>query len=526
MVKSVEELSDEGAALLAAGRVDAAVAALRRAVELRPDAEVLHFNLGNALKAGGQREEARACYRRAIELKPGFVEALCNLAAMLQEDDELQEALFTCQTILACEESNAHCYAILGNVFNSMGRLEDAANCYRQAIVVRPELVEAWTSLGAVLVDQGKLEEGASCCRRALEIRPNDPIAYNNLGKACEENGDLQDAFDCYCRAIELDPNYANGHLNRSEVLLLTGDFERGWPEYEWRWKTKQIPAPEHAAPKWEGEPLAGRTILLQGEQGLGDTIQFVRYAPVIKRLGAKVVVECQRPLVKLLASCQGIDQLVAQGDDLPRFDVHAPLLSLPRIVKTTLDSIPAEAPYLSADPRLVEEWRKKLSGVGGFRIGINWHGRTGHGEHLRRDVPPEFFAVVAQMPGVRLVSLQKGATAEELAAVGGGQAVFDPGEDFDRASGSFMDTAAIMKNVDLVITSDTSVPHLAGALGVPVWLLLPALPDWRWLLGRSDSPWYPTMRLFRQERRGDWGSVFAELQAALRIQLDDLLVR
>jgi tetratricopeptide (TPR) repeat protein len=522
MAETAEGLNDEGSGLLAAGRVVEAVSALRRAVQLRPDAEVLHFNLGNALKAGGQRDEARACYRRAIELKPGFVAALCNLAAMLQEDEQLQEALLTCQTILACDPNNTHCYTILGNVFNSMDRLDDAANCYRQALAIQPELIEAWTSLAAVLVEQEKLDEAIACCHRSLELKPDSAVAINNLGTALEQKGQLQDAFGCFCKAVELDPAFTDAHLNRSNLLLVTGDFERGWPEYEWRWKTKQMRAFEHAAPKWEGEPLLGRTILLQAEQGLGDTIQFIRYAPLVKRLRATVVVECQKPLVKLLSSCQGIDQWVARGDDLPPFDLHAPLLSLPRILKTTLESIPAEVPYLSADPRLVEEWQKKLSGVVGFRIGVNWHGRTGQGGHLRRDVPPDLFAALAQLPGVRLISLQKGATTEELAAVGGGQAVFEPGEDFDRTNGAFMDTAAIMKNVDLVITSDTSVPHLAGALGVPVWVLLPLLPDWRWLLNRSDSPWYPTMRLFRQVGHGDWGSVLQQVQAALVSHLRD----
>jgi hypothetical protein len=277
------------------------------------------------------------------------------------------------------------------------------------------------------------------------------------------------------------------------------------------------VAEPPFKQPRWRGEPLAGRSILLHYEQGLGDTLQFIRYAAVLKRRGATVIVLCQAALRKILATAAGIDWLVSAGDAMPTFDVHAPLMSLPGLLGTTLDSIPAEIPYLSAAGSLVDQWRERLRSVEGFRIGIHWQGRPGQGTFRQRDIPLAAFAPLAELPGVRLISLQKGADTSALADVPGGSRLIDFGDAVDTTNGPFMDTAAIMKTIDLVISSDTSAPHLAGALGVPVWLALPHVPNWRWLLDRPDSPWYPTMRLFRQREAGDWAGVFEEIQAALR---------
>ena len=352
--------------------------------------------------------------------------------------------------------------------------------------------------------------------RRDTREVSSDPLArVPNLGLALYAQLKVDEAGECFRRALELKPGFAGAHGNLSHVMLLKGDFEQGWMEYEWRWESDQLLKREFREPRWMGEPLAGRTILLHAEQGLGDTFQFIRYAALLKGRGAKVIVECQRAMVKLLARCGAIDQVVATGDELPSFDVHSPLLSVPGIIGTTLENIPADVPYLFADPDLVDDWRERLKGLSGFRVGINWQGREGQGTFRLRDIPIECFAPIAQLPGVRLISLQKGEGRKELA--GAGFPIFDPGEDVDTAHGGFMDTAAIMKNLDLVITSDTSVPHLAGALGVPVWLALPFVPDWRWLLDRSDSPWYPTMRLFRQRRPGDWAGCLGKCRRRWR---------
>jgi hypothetical protein len=247
----------------------------------------------------------------------------------------------------------------------------------------------------------------------------------------------------------------------------------------------------------------------------LGDTLQFIRYAPLVKAAGAFVVVECQKALTHLLASCPGVDRLIASGEALPPFDVHAPLLSLPGLFKTTVDSIPAPVPYVFADPGLLNHWGERLAALRGLKIGINWRGRSGHGLFRLRDIPPSLFASLSGLP-LALVILQQGATEQELAEAAAGLPIFHPGDDFDRTNGAFMDTAAIMKNLDLVITSDTSVPHLAGALSVPVWIALPHVAGWQWLRDRPDTPWYPTARLFRQKTPGDWNGVFHEIRSAL----------
>jgi hypothetical protein len=256
---------------------------------------------------------------------------------------------------------------------------------------------------------------------------------------------------------------------------------------------------------------------LIHAEQGLGDTFQFLRYLHMVKAQCAKIIVEVQRPLLRLLAKAPDIDELIGKGDELPTFDVYAPLLSLPRIFQTTLVTIPARVPYLFAERVLVQRWREKLERVGGFRVGVNWHGRPGRGAHRQRDIPVDCLASLAQVPSVRLINLQKGDFQRELAARCDPKAVVDLGGDIDQERGAFMDTAAIMMNLDLVISSDTSIPHLAGALGVPVWLTLPCVPNWRWLQDRNDSPWYPTMRLFRQQSAGDWTGVFAAIRAELQ---------
>jgi hypothetical protein len=302
--------------------------------------------------------------------------------------------------------------------------------------------------------------------------------------------------------------------------MLLTGDFENGWKEYEWRWQADDTPARLIPKPQWDGRRLNSATILLHAEQGFGDTFQFVRYAALVKQLGGHVLFDCPRRLTNILASCPGIDQLICEGDPLPHFDVHAPLLSVPGLVHTRLETIPANVPYLFADKSRVEVWREKLQAIQGFRIAINWQGRAGKGTYRKRDVPLGCFARLQELPGVRLISLQQGIRHEDGREMLTPAGLFDPGADFDTVHGAFVDTAAIMKNVDLVISSDTSIPHLAGALGVPIWVALPSVADWRWLLDRRDSPWYPTMKLFRQQHPGDWDAVFSEIMSELSNRL------
>jgi hypothetical protein len=389
-------------------------------------------------------------------------------------------------------------------------------DCYRRSVQLRPDYAPAHYGLGTALKEAGKISEAIASYHRALELDPGFAEAHNNLGLCLEQQGQLDEAAICYRRATELAPDFVRAHWNLSLLLLLKGDYEHAWAEYEWRWKTGEIPARLFAQPKWDGQPLAGKTVLLYAEQGYGDTFHFVRYAPLVQRLGGRVILQCQQRLAAVLAELLGIDQLVPEGHDLPNFDFHAPLLSLPGIFNTTLATIPAEIPYIFADPDLVEHWRDRLSDIAGIRIGINWHGRVADPHAARRDIPLTHFLDLARLPGVRLISLQK-SPPDVWQPSDYSHAIIDLGPDFDQARGPFVDTAAVMKNLDLVISSDTSIVHLAGALGVPVWVALPSVADWRWLRDRSDSPWYSTMRLFRQKKPGDWGQVFEEIGETLR---------
>jgi Tfp pilus assembly protein PilF len=454
-------------------------------------------------------------------LKPDSHEVLNNLGVVLVEQGKLEEAIECYRHALALQPEYAISHYNLGNALKEQENLEGAGISYRRALALHPRFAEAHSNLGNVLQCLGQSEAAIACYRQALALKPSYDDAHSNLGNAFRQLGQFDDALASYTRALDVKAENPYGHFGRATIQLLNGDFDSGWSKYEWRLKTKEYLPRKFLQPRWDGSPLATRSILLHAEQGLGDTLQFVRYAALIKKHhpAATVIVECQLALRSLLARCPGIDKLVAKGSDLPSFDVHAPLLSVPGVLKTTLRTIPGDAPYLFADRRLVEHWHAELKPLEGFRIGINWRGRP---LTRYRDLPLERFQSLAELPTVRLISLQKSPGLDELRlAIAGGLIVSDLG-DIDRSQGAFLDTAAIMANLDLVISSDTAVPHLAGALGVPVWVALPFVPDWRWLLERSDSPWYPTMRLFRQRQPGDWVTVFRELRGALQKEISE----
>jgi tetratricopeptide (TPR) repeat protein/ADP-heptose:LPS heptosyltransferase len=549
-----EAHSNLGNALQAQGSLAEAVASEQRAIDLKPDYADAHLNLGGAFRDQEKLSEAADCYRRALQIQPNYAEAHLNLGSVLQSQSKLAEAVANYRRALELKPDYAEAHLNLGNALRELGNLEEAAANHRRAMELKPDSAEVMNDLAASLADQGKLDEAADYCRRALALKPDYVEAYSNLGNALAKQSSIAEALAAYRRAIELKPDYAEayGNLgialtkqgefaeasaayeralelkpdfvgarwNRALFRLLTGDFAQGWPEYEWRWKLPQAPARNFSQPLWDGGVAHGKTILLHAEQGLGDILQFIRYAPLVKLSGAKVVFECPQSLLPLVADCRGVDQLVGKGSTLPPFDAQSPLLSLPGILHTDLATIPAEVPYLFADPQLVGRWREELRSFSGFKIGIAWQGNPKYPEDKSRSFPLIHFEPLAQLEGVRLLSLQKGAGSEQLRSVVGRFSVTDLGSQLDLAGGAFMDTAAAMASLDLVITSDSAVAHLAGALGVPVWVALPRIPDWRWLLDRSDSPWYPTMRLFRQRTSGDWNGVFDEIRDALRVQI------
>jgi tetratricopeptide (TPR) repeat protein len=490
-----------------------AEACFRQAVRLKPgEADGYHY-LAGALLEQGKQDEAGIYYRRCLELKPDHAEAMTNLGFVLSEQGKVAEAQALYERAVQIKPHYAEVHHNLGNVLREQNKLPEAVACYQRALQLKPDYVKALINLGIALVALGKPAEAVPLMERALELQPDFYEAFNSLGAARSTMGDLQGAAAAYQRALALKPDYAEAHWNLSLLLLLWGKFAEGWSEYEWRWQCKKnTPLPPFSQPVWDGAPLDGKTILLQEEQGLGDTLHFIRYARLVKQRGGKVIVYCPRGLTQLLRTCPGIDGLVEKGAAPPDFDVRVPLLSLPRILQTTKTTIPAEVPYLFAHPALVEHWRRELAALRGLRIGIAWQGNPNHPWDRHRSVPLACFEPLARVPGAQLISLQKGPGTDQLEALAGRFPVISLGGQVDETAGKLMDTAAIMKNLDLVVAADTAIAHLAGALGVPVWVALCYTPDWRWLLDRDDSPWYPSMRLFRQRTLGNWREVFEQM--------------
>ncbi len=501
-------------------RLVEAAACIRQALEFEPREPMGYLHLGNVLLQLQNYAEAETAYRRCLQYQPRHVEALVNLGFALNELDRFEEARACYEQARALQPELPEIHHNLGNVLREQGQIEEAMACYEEALRLRPDYAKAHINKGVALVGRGDVAEGAACLRRGVELQPDFAEAHNSLGTALSAQGDLTDAIAQYEHAIRLKPDFPEAYWNRSLVRLLQGDYERGWRDYEWRWRCRRaFPLPNLSQPRWDGSPLEGRTILLYAEQGLGDTLHFVRYAALLKAQGARVVLQCQAPLIPLLSRCAGIDEIIPWGARPPAFDIWTPMLSLPHLLQTRLESIPADIPYLFADPALVEHWRRQFASVPGFKVGIAWQGSPRHPWDRHRSVRLSCFEPLARVRGVQLISLQQGPGTEQLQ--GCSFAVANLGDLIDRTSGAFMDTAAILRNLDLVITVDTALAHLAGGLGVQAWLALHYTPDWRWLLGRDRSPWYPTIRLFRQPAIGDWTSVFArmaeELQALAR---------
>lgn len=364
----------------------------------------------------------------------------------------------------------------------------------------------------------GRFAVAEELCREILHNLPDDGAAHQILAGALHMQGRLGDSLIASRRALAIYPGNMYAHLTSAHTLLLMGRFQEGWEEWEWRFKCKafRLPNQEFKKPRWDGSPLEGRTVLLHEDHENGDTIQMVRYVPIVAALGGRVIVRCQRRLFRLVRSVSMVDQVIAEGDEPLSFDVHVPLFSLPCILKTELDTIPADVPYLTAEDARIGLWRRRI-GNSGFRVGIVWQGNPASlDDHWGRSIPLRCFEPLARIPGVRLISLQKIHGLEQLTDLPEGMAVETLGGDFDEGPDGFVDTAAAMMALDLIITCDTSVAHLAGALGRPVWVALKWLPDWRWMMGRRDSPWYPMMRLFRQKTPGDWEGVFREIKDAL----------
>ena len=493
--------------------MDEALTYFQRALAIKPDYAEAHVNLGAVRYAQGKVAEAAASFHHALRYKPDFAEALNNLGGLLVMQGKLSEAVTACERAIALKPDYAEAYCHLGSALAEQGKLNEAVASFERALLLKPDFAEAFSNLCGVQIRQGRLAEAVANCERALAIKPDYAEAHVNLGTAHYGRGQLDEAEGCYDRALLVEPDNGNSHFSRAFLWLLRGQLDKGWEEYEWRWHRPEQPPRSFPKPAWQGEPLAGRTILLHAEQGYGDTLQFIRYAELLKQAGAGgVLLECHHPaLMRLLRDgCPGVDKVLALGEPLPLYDVHAPLLSMPRLMGTTsVERIPSGVPYLHFDPHLAQRWRTRLESVPGFRIGIVWQGSpTNKGDH-RRSVSVQRFAALSRVPGVSLISLQKGLGIEQISSLPG---LVDIGQQLS----DFADTAAVLQSLDLVVAVDTALVHLAGALGTPVWMALPFAPDWRWLLKRSDSPWYPSLRLFRQNGPGAWDEVFERITAAV----------
>jgi tetratricopeptide (TPR) repeat protein len=550
---SFETQNNLGVALLDLGRLEEAAACERVALRLNPDFPHAHHNLGDALLRLNQLDLAVASYRQALRLNPKFVEAWNNLGNALQRQDMLTEASKCYREALRINPAFAEAANNLGTVLQKQKQYDEAIRLHRQALHQNPYFAEAWNNLGSAFQLQDQLDEAIGCYQQAVWLKPDYADAWNHLGNLHCEQSRFGDALASYDQGLKCRDDLGEMHFNRARLNLLLGNWEQGWPEYEWRWQTIAFVPRVFREPRWDGSPLGEKSLLVYTEQGLGDTVHFCRYLPLVKQRVGKLILQCQPKLLPLLTCIRQVDCLVAQSAQPPLFDAQLPITSLPGIMQTDLGTVPNAVPYLHADPALIKRWKSAKCGLPSavsstsstphsalrtpyFLIGIAWQGNPAFFADRHRSVPLRHFAPLAEVQGIQLISLQKGPGTDQLqvkcgvrSAECGVQSLQDTlsrlrsvlrNPHIDEASGAFMDTAAIMRSLDLVITSDTAVAHLAGGLGIPVWVALSKVPDWRWLLDREDSPWYPTMRLFRQTRYGQWDDVFERIADALRALL------
>jgi tetratricopeptide (TPR) repeat protein len=507
-----------------AGQLHQAADLYKQILNIDPDHAQASNNLGTIFMSRGRLNDAVNCFQNALNAKADFFEACLNLGRTYKKLCHYSQAIESFRRALAIKADHVPAYLELSFACFKLGNTSGAINCCKKALELDPECTDAYNFLGNALVSRGDVPEALESYRRALQIRPDRADVYFNHANALKGGGQLSSAIENYRRALVLKPDYIDAHWNLSHTLLLSGNFLDGWREYEWRFQLpvqKDIYPHRYEVPRWDGASFKGKRLLVHDEQGLGDTLQFMRYLPLVKALGGTVIFEVRKQLLDIVKNATGTDELVERSSDGHppiAFDLYVPLMSLPAIFGTTPLTMPSAVPYLSADNDLTHRWAEKLNPISGFKVGICWQGNPSHQADRRRSVPLKYFAPLASIDNVRLVCLQKKHGLEQLADLPANVSIIEFGSELDENNGVFMDTAAVMKNLDLIIASDTAIAHLAGALGVPVWLVLPDISEWRWLMERNDSPWYPTMRLFRQTKAGDWGTVFCQISEALQV--------
>jgi tetratricopeptide (TPR) repeat protein len=521
---------------------------LSRTLAVNPNNAEARINLGLALFGSGNAEEAVSQYRAALEINPRQALAYNHMGLALVRLGRGEEALGAHRQAVALDPNDENARYNLGLALEKQRRYDEAIEEYDRALAMRPKFVEAMHNRGTALTaraEPGDTQAAIAAFEQALSWRPNYAPALSNLGIALADVGRLEEAIASARRAIAVGPATPTMHWHLALATLKSGDLQQGFREYEWRWQTAEVqfPARHFTQPHWDGSELGSRRLLLYAEQGVGDMVQFVRYVSMLADFGGAIILEGHPFLYRLLSGIPGIHQIVPHGQLLPEFDVHCALMTLPLLFGTTMQTIPAEIPYLRPEAALVRQWRERLGQIKGIKVGINWAGNPHFRDDRRRSTKLATFAPVAAVAGDRgmtLISLRKafneggggalgGALGGAFRGALGGDAGRDTGVVAEPVDGEidlvsftddlkdFADTAALIANLDLVISTDTAVVHLAGALGKPVWTLLSTTCDWRWFTNREDSPWYPTMRLFRQDQPGDWSAPVARMAEALR---------
>jgi len=511
---------NRGAVLLQMERGQDALAAFDKAIAAGFVEPAVYFNRGLALMTLGRQEEALASYDEALLRQPEYADAFINRGLVLTSLQRLDDALISYDRALALNPDSPEAKTNRTSLLSQMGRREEALAGLDELVALQPDNASAYNNRGLLLKALGELEPAMADFDRAMALMPDDPGVLSNRAVTLEASGRFDEALaDCE-RSLALDPASGGTKFNKSVLLLLQGRFAEGLPLYENRPGRSAMPGLDPAR-AWKGpsQSVAGKTVLVHSEQGLGDAIMFGRYLIDLSALGAKIVFSVRDPMTRLLRGLPVPITFIPEQASPPKLDFHVALASLPLLFGTTVETIPAPVPYLKAEPERVAQWRTRIGGHG-FRIGVSWQGKTRGLNDPFRSFPLAAMAPLAALAGVRLISLQIGEGTEQLDTLPAGMAVERLGTDFDSGFDAFIDSAAVMEACDLVISCDTSVAHLAGALGRPAWTALKNVPEWRWLLDRSDSPWYPGMTLYRQPRFNDWDSVFAAMSRDLKLKL------
>ncbi|MDD5298546.1 MAG: tetratricopeptide repeat protein [Rhodocyclaceae bacterium] len=509
---------DRGKASQQQGDLEGAISDFRRAIELDPENRLAYRDLCLALVQQGDPVQARRVILRGLSVAPLFPDFHYYLGNLYSLDNDYEKAIASYQKALALKPDFAEVRFNLGILRRKSGEFERAEAGYRDALTIHPDDAEVLNKLGETLDNLGKYPEAADCYRKSVALDPDNAVANYNLGAAAFREAAFEEALACLRKSVALNPALYKAKFSLGNLLLLLGQFEEAWDAYESRWQRDDFVARSFSRPRWSGATgISGKTLLLHAEQGLGDTLQFVRYVDKLSALGARVILEVQEPLKTILQSYPGTSGVFVKGEELPDFDFHCPLMSLPHAFRTDLSGIPAPARYLVAPAERVAHWSQRLGGQPTPHIGLVWSGNPAHGDDHNRSLPLSSLASLWQDGKRSFLCLQKEIREQD-------RGVLDASPWLIKLSPELMDfaeTAAVIENLDLIITVDTSVAHLAGALGKPVWILLPFVPDWRWLLDRSDSPWYPSARLFRQRQPGNWESVIRNLDLALAAEFD-----